>query len=96
VYPRLFEIPEIFGIGPLTIYTYGVMLAAAYLLGLQLAIHRGRRAGLNPGRLLDLGVYIVIAALVGAKLLLLLINVNYFRNNPEEVLVLSEASSTAG
>jgi len=38
VYPRLFEIPAIFGIGPLTIYTYGVMLAAAYLAGLQLAI----------------------------------------------------------
>ena len=28
MYPRLFEIPEFFGIGPLTIYTYGVMLAA--------------------------------------------------------------------
>ena len=63
MYPRLFEIPEIFGIGPLTIYTYGVMLAAAYLAGLQLAIVRGRKAGLDSGRLLDLGVYIVIAAL---------------------------------
>ena len=71
MYPRLFEIPAIFGIGPLTIYTYGVMLAAAYLAGLQLAIVRGRKAGLDPGRLLDLGVYIVIAALIGAKLLLL-------------------------
>jgi phosphatidylglycerol:prolipoprotein diacylglycerol transferase len=91
VYPRLFEVPEIVGIGPLTIYTYGVMLAAAYLLGLQLAISRGRRAGLDGGRLLDLGVYIVIAALVGAKLLLFLININYFRNNPEEVLVLARS-----
>ena len=91
MYPRLFEIPEIFGIGPLTIYTYGVMLAAAYLLGLQLAIFRGRRVGLDGGRLLDLGVYIVIAALVGAKLLLFFININYFRNNPEEVLVLARS-----
>jgi phosphatidylglycerol:prolipoprotein diacylglycerol transferase len=91
VYPRLFEIPEVFGIGPLTIYTYGVMLAAAYLLGLQLAIVRGRRAGLDPSRLLDLGVAIVISALVGAKLLLLLVNFNYFRNNPEEVMVLARS-----
>ena len=82
MYPRLFEIPEIFGIGPLTIYTYGVMLAAAYLAGLQLAIVRGRKAGLDAGRLLDLGVYIVIAALIGAKLLLLFVNFSYFRNNP--------------
>jgi phosphatidylglycerol:prolipoprotein diacylglycerol transferase len=91
VYPRLFEIPSVFGIGPLTIYTYGVMLAAAYLAGLQLAIVRGRKAGLDPGRLLDLGVYIVIAALVGAKLLLLIVNFNYFRNNPGEILVLARS-----
>ena len=91
MYPRLFEIPEVFGIGPLTIYTYGVMLAAAYLLGLQLAIGRGRRAGLDPSRLLDLGVAIVISALVGAKLLLLFVNFNYFRNNPEEVMVLARS-----
>ena len=91
MYPRLFEIPEIFGIGPLTIYTYGVMLAAAYLLGLQLAIVRARRAGLDSGRMLDLGVYIVIAALVGAKLLLLFVNFSYFRNNPDEILVLARS-----
>src|SRR5919106_6425187 len=91
VYPRLFEIPEFFGIGPLTIYTYGVMLAAAYLAGLQLAIVRGRKAGLDSGRLLDLGVYIVIAALIGAKLLLLFVNLSYFRNNPEEILVLARS-----
>jgi phosphatidylglycerol:prolipoprotein diacylglycerol transferase len=91
VYPRLFEIPEIFGIGPLTIYTYGVMLAAAYLGGLQLAIVRARKTGLDSARMLDLGVYIVIAALVGAKLLLLFVNFSYFRNNPGEILVLARS-----
>ena len=91
MYPRLFEIPEFFGIGPLTIYTYGVMLAAAYLLGLQLAIARSRKAGLDGTRVLDLGVYVVIAALVGAKLLLLFVNFNYFRNNPNEILVLARS-----
>jgi phosphatidylglycerol:prolipoprotein diacylglycerol transferase len=91
VYPRLFEIPEMFGIGPLTIYTYGVMLAAAYLGGLQLAIVRAKRVGLDATRMLDLGVYIVIAALVGAKLLLLFVNFNYFRNNPDEILVLARS-----
>ena len=91
MYPRLFEIPELFGIGPFTIYTYGVMLAAAYLLGLQLAISRSRKAGLDAARVLDLGVYVVIAALVGAKLLLLFVNFNYFRNNPNEIMVLARS-----
>ena len=91
MHPRLFEIPAIFGIGPLTVYTYGVMLAAAYLLGLQLAIVRARKAGLDSQKMLDLGVALVIAALVGAKLLLLLVNFNYFRSNPGEILVLARS-----
>ena len=48
----------------------GETLSRRYLLGLQLAIHRSKKAGLDTARVLDLGVYIVIAALVGAKLLL--------------------------
>ena len=91
MHPRLFEIPQIFGIGPLTVYTYGVMLAAAYLLGLQLAIVRARKAGLDSQKMLDLGVALVIAALIGAKLLLLLVNFSYFRDNPREILVLARS-----
>jgi phosphatidylglycerol:prolipoprotein diacylglycerol transferase len=95
VHPRLFDIGpfNIFShvIGPLTVYTYGVLLAAAYLLGLQLAIHRARKAGLDSGRVLDLGVYLVIAALVGAKVLLLAVNYSYFRTHPAEMFVLARS-----
>jgi len=91
VHPRLFEIPAIFGIGPLTVYTYGVMLAAAYLLGLQLAIVRAKKAGLDAQKMLDLGVALVIAALVGAKLLLLITNFTYFWSNPAEIIVLARS-----
>ena len=34
--------PILFDLGPATIYTYGVLLAAAYLLGLKLAMVRAR------------------------------------------------------
>ena len=36
--------PELFKLGPVTVYTYGVLLAAAYLLGLQLAMSRAKSA----------------------------------------------------
>src|SRR5712691_717194 len=65
MYPRLFEL------GPITVYTYGVLLAAAYLLGLKLAMMRAKARGLDANRVLDLGIYIIISALIGAKLLLL-------------------------
>ena len=41
MYPRLFEL------GPITVYTYGVLLAAAYLLGLKLAMVRAKARGLD-------------------------------------------------
>jgi phosphatidylglycerol:prolipoprotein diacylglycerol transferase len=85
MYPRLLEL------GPLTVYTYGVLLAAAYLLGLKLAMVRAERRGLDSARVLDLGIYIIIAALIGAKLLLLIVDFNTFRNDPRELLTLARS-----
>jgi len=77
--------PELFKLGPITVYTYGVLLAAAYLLGLRLAMSRAKSRGLDPNRALDLGIAIIISALVGAKLLLLLVDFDTFRRNPAEL-----------
>jgi len=85
MYPRLFEL------GPVTVYTYGVLLAAAYLLGLQLARVRASARGLDANRVLDLGIYIIIAALLGAKLLLLVTDFDVFRANPRELLTLARS-----
>jgi phosphatidylglycerol:prolipoprotein diacylglycerol transferase len=82
VFPRLLEL------GPLTIYTYGVLLAAAYLVGLKLALVRARSRGLDPARTLDLGIAIIVSALVGAKLMLLIVDFQYFRERPAELLSL--------
>src|SRR5213594_4617127 len=85
MYPRLFEL------GPITVYTYGVLLAAAYLLGLKLAMARAKARGLDANRVLDLGIYIIISALVGAKLLLLVTDFQTFRADPRELLTLARS-----
>ena len=85
MYPRLFEL------GPITVYTYGVLLAAAYLFGLQLARVRAQARGLDANRILDLGIYIIISALIGAKLLLLVTDFRTFTANPRELLTLARS-----
>jgi phosphatidylglycerol---prolipoprotein diacylglyceryl transferase len=85
MYPRLLEL------GPITVYTYGVLLAAAYLLGLKLAMVRAKARGLDANRVLDLGIYIIISALVGAKLLLLITDFRTFTSNPRELLTLARS-----
>ena len=80
--------PKLFDLGPLTIYTYGVLLAAAYLAGLRLAMTRAQRFGLDANRVLDLGIYIIISALLGAKLLLLVVEWRTLTSSPAEMLTL--------
>ena len=83
--------PELFSIGPITIYTYGVLLAVSYLLGLWLAMRRARKWGLDANRILDLGIYIIIAALIGAKLLLLVVDFDQFSRSPGDLLTLARS-----
>ena len=83
--------PILANLGPFTIYTYGVLLAAAYLIGLKLAMVRARARQLDAARVLDLGVWIIISALVGAKLMLLAVDFQYFRANPRELLTLARS-----
>ena len=85
MYPRLFEL------GPITVYTYGVLLAAAYLFGLQLAMRRAKARGLDHNRVLDLGIFTIISALIGAKLLLLVTDWRTFRADPKELLTLARS-----
>src|SRR5678815_5863802 len=40
---------------------------------------------------MDLGIYLIIAALVGAKLMLVAVDFDYFRNQPREMLSLVRA-----
>jgi len=87
MHPRLLELPwTIPHFGTITVYTYGVLLAAAYLLGLQLALKRAKARHLDSTRVMDLGIYIIISALVGAKLLLLVTDFQTFKSNPGELL----------
>ena len=91
MYPRLLELPDLPIVGSATIYTYGVLLAAAYLVGLKLAMVRAKARGLDQTRVLDLGIYIIISALVGAKLLLLVTDFSAYTSNPRELLSLARA-----
>jgi len=78
--------PILFEFGGFTIYSYGVLLAAAYLLGLQFALIRARSRGLDRERVMDLGIWIIISALVGAKLLLLVVDYRPFLANPRTIV----------
>ena len=83
--------PKLLEIGPVSIYTYGVLLAAAYLTGLWFAIVRARERGMDGDRVMDLGIYIIVSALVGAKLLLLIVEFEHYWEDPAQLWTIVRA-----
>jgi phosphatidylglycerol:prolipoprotein diacylglycerol transferase len=90
MHPRLFTLPafQILGrsLGPFTLHTYGVLLAVAFLAGLWVVNRQAKKAGLDPGRVTDLAVWVLIAGLVGAKVLLVVVEGRFYFKNPREIL----------
>ena len=80
--------PKLFDLGPISIYSYGLLLVSAYLIALQLGVARGRAHGLNGDRMMDLGIASIVSALVGAKLLLFVVDFEHFTTSPAELWTL--------
>jgi phosphatidylglycerol:prolipoprotein diacylglycerol transferase len=90
MHPRLLTVPafELLGrsLGPFTLHTYGFLLAVAFLAGLWVDSRQARRSGLDSSRVTDMAVWVLIAGLVGAKVLLVAVDWRYFAKDPRELL----------
>jgi phosphatidylglycerol:prolipoprotein diacylglycerol transferase len=64
------------------LHTYGFLLAAGFLIALKVAAVRGRKLGVEANLMMDLGLYILVSALVGAKLLLLIVDWEHYQHDP--------------
>jgi phosphatidylglycerol:prolipoprotein diacylglycerol transferase len=82
--------PVLFSIGPLTIHTYGLFVALAFLVGLGLAIFQAKKEGIPHNTIADLGFYVLVASLVGSRLFFILINFSYYSRNPLDILKIWE------
>lgn len=66
----------------LPLHTYGLLIAAAFLVGIWLAQREARRRGQDPERIADLTFWILVAALVGSRVYFILVNPgDYFGAN---------------
>ena len=79
--------PELFRIGNFPINTYGVFLAIAFLCAILIAVRLARRDGLPAEKIYDLSLWMLLAGLVGSKILMLFTEPDY-RDNPALLLSL--------
>jgi phosphatidylglycerol:prolipoprotein diacylglycerol transferase len=85
--------PTLFQFGSFTIYTYGVLVATGVLLGLWYARRQAKRAGLDPDKVWNLGIYMTLVALVLAKLWLVASDWPYYASHPREIFSIATYQS---
>src|SRR5690606_4620662 len=59
-------------VGPLAIRWYGLLIAIGVLVGAARSLRAAERRGLDPDRLLDMAIWLVVAGVVGARLVYVL------------------------
>ena len=81
--------PVLFHIGRVLIPSYGAVAAVGVLLALALVLRTARIAGVNAGKVWNLCVLSLFAALAAARLLLVAANFGALRSHPAWVLGLA-------
>ncbi len=81
--------PILFDFGFFQLPTYGPLMVTALVTALVLAVRQGKREGLDSGRLLDFSTWLIIVSLVGAKVLMILMDWQLYWDRPSELISLS-------
>jgi len=63
--------PKIFSIGTFFLPTYGLLVALGFLTGLWVTVKIARKNGIDGEKVTNLAVYVALAGLLGAKLLMI-------------------------
>jgi len=80
--------PVICTIGPLTIYSYGLMTAIAVVISTALAAARAGQEDIKPEIIFNLSFVAVISGVIGARIFYIVENLGYYLQNPAETFML--------
>ncbi len=81
-------IPVEFHIGPLQVHTYGIGLALTFWFGFVYFERRLKRAGYPTDWFVPVFLWIILAAVVGARVLHVVTNLTYYTANPGDVFAI--------
>ncbi|WP_372996768.1 prolipoprotein diacylglyceryl transferase [Lutispora sp.] len=74
---------EIFGI---SVRWYGILISLGMLLGIFIAYFEAKRLGYNPDDIIDLALWAIPAALIGARLYYVIFQWEYYKGNILKIL----------
>jgi phosphatidylglycerol---prolipoprotein diacylglyceryl transferase len=81
--------PVVCGIGNFTIYSYGLMLAIAFLISSNLVVSCARRENIDVEMIFGFCFMVFISGVIGARILYVVENAAYYLKNPIEMIMLA-------
>lgn len=83
--------PILFQIGTVPIYSYGTMVAIAFMVGLWMIGRQTQKEGLAPyDKIVDLSLWILVGGIIGARLLFVLLELPTYLARPLTIFMISE------
>ncbi len=80
----------LFRLGPVTLYSYGALVALAFLTATYLSWKKAAAQGINPDKIIDACLCLLVSGLVGARLFYVLIYHDYYFSYPLDILKIWE------
>jgi phosphatidylglycerol:prolipoprotein diacylglycerol transferase len=66
------------------------LVAAGFLLGLALAVKQAKKEGIPQERIIDIGFYVLVAAIVGSRLFFVAVNAGHYLKHPLDIFKIWE------
>jgi phosphatidylglycerol---prolipoprotein diacylglyceryl transferase len=85
--------PILFHVGDIPVFSYGVLVATGVLLSLWWGRRLAPQVGIDPEKLWNMGIYMVLMALVVAKVWLILSDWSFYAANPREIFSINTFQS---
>ena len=77
--------PILFQLGPLTLRSYGLMMALGFGFGILLSLLLSRKEGRSDEVVLDLSVWIMLGSIVGARIFYVVVMPDSYLAHPLDV-----------
>lgn len=82
--------PVLIKIGPLTIHTYGFIIAIGFLVALMFASREAKRKDIPKEGIVDIGFYALFSGIIGSRLFFILTNWQHFSEHPIDMVKIWE------